>query len=61
MQFAKQGIIDQLYLMQNLKQHLILNLKQMASYRVSKIQFRAIKMVALIRLRSHEVFIENYL
>ena len=48
-------------LMQNLKEHLIQTGKEMGSSRITKIRFRAIKIVVLIKLRSHEVFIENYL
>ena len=33
----------------------------MATYRVTKIRFCAIKTVAFIKLRYHEVFIENYI
>ena len=47
--------------MQNLKEHLIQTGKEMVSSRITKIRFRAIKIVVLIKLRSHEVFIENYL
>ena len=52
--------MDKLYLMQNLKEHLIQIGKEMGSSRVAKIRFRAIKIVVLIKLRSHEVFIELY-
>ena len=48
-------------LMQNLKEHLIQTGKEMVSSRITKIRFRAIKIVVLIKLRSHEVFMENYL
>ena len=33
----------------------------MASSRITKIRFREIKIVIMIKLRSHEVFTENYL
>ena len=32
----------------------------MGNSRVAKIQFSAMKVVVLVKLRSHELFIENY-